>query len=86
MLKQVLDLFGDVLPFLEDFPPATCAKLLDMLNDPRQKPYLMVELAVTIITGLPLVKTTYALEGDGPLALTCYETISTLNNAARQAH
>ena len=51
MLKQVLDLFGDVLPFLDEntgFSPATRAKLLDMLNDPQQKPYLMVELAVTI--------------------------------------
>lgn len=60
MLKQVLDLFGDVLPFLEEntgFSPATRAKLLDMLNDPQQKPYLMVELAVTIDTGIskPLI-------------------------------
>ena len=89
VLKQVLDLFGDLLPFLEehtDFPPATRGKLLGMLNDPQQKPYLMVELAVTIDAGMPFVKATYTLEGDGPLALTCYETISTLNNEARQAH
>ena len=46
----------------------------------------MVELAVTIDAGMPFVKATYNLEGDGPLALTCYETISTLNAAARQAY
>lgn len=51
MLKQVLDLFGDLFPFLEDntdFPPATHGKLLAMLNDPQLKPYLMAELAVTL--------------------------------------
>ena len=32
------------------------------------------------------VKATYNLEGDGPLALTCYNTVSALNVAARQAH
>ena len=28
----------------------------------------------------------YDLEGDGPLVLSCYDTISALNMAARQAH
>lgn len=35
---------------------------------------------------MPFVKATYNLEGDGLLSLTCYETISALNNAARQAY
>jgi len=34
---------------------------------------------------MPFVKATYNLEGDGPLALTCYEPISALNVVARQA-
>ena len=46
----------------------------------------MVELAVTIDPALPFVRATYLLEGDGPLALSCYEAISSLNSAARQAN
>ena len=42
--------------------------------------------AITIDTAMPFVKATYNLEGDGPLALTCYEALSALNAAARQAH
>ena len=85
----MLNLFGDIIPFLEsdaDFSTATRGKLLAVLNDPQQKPYLMVELAVTIDASMPFVKATYNLEGDGPLVLSCYETISALNAAARQAY
>ena len=46
----------------------------------------MVELAVTVDAGMRFVQATYNLEGDGRLALTCYETISVLNAAARQAY
>ena len=69
-----------------DIPPAISEKLLSMLSDDEEKKYLMVELAVTIDIAVPFVKSTYNLEGDGPLALTCYEAISTVNVAARQAH
>ena len=89
VLKQLLDPFGDLIPFLEsnlDFAPATHGKLLAILNDPQQKQKLMIELAVTIDAGMPFVKATYNLEGDGPLVLTCYEIISALNTAARQAY
>ena len=88
-MKQLLDLFGYIQPFLEsntDISPATRAKLLSMFSDEQQKSYLMVELAVTIDVAMPFVKATYSLEGDGPLALTCYEAISALNVAARQAY
>ena len=87
-MKQLLDIFGDVKPFLElntYVSLATRGKLLTMLNDQQQKPYLMVELAVTIDAGMPFVKATYNLEGDGPLPLSFYETSSALNVAARQA-
>ena len=89
VMNQLLKLFGDVLPFLEEntgLSPATRGKLLSNLNDPQQKSYLMVELAVTVDAGMPFVQATYNLEGDGPLALTCYETISALNAAAKQAY
>ena len=87
--KQLMELFGDVQPFLEvntSISPATRGKLLGMLQNPQEKAYLMVELAVTVDVALPFVKATYVLEGDGPLALSCYETISSLNAAARQAN
>ena len=48
--------------------------------------YLMVELTVTVDAGMPFVQAMYNLEGDGPLVLTCYETISTHNTAANQAY
>jgi hypothetical protein len=89
VMKQLMELFGDVQPFLEEstsISPATRGKLLDMLQNPQEKAYLMVELAVTVDAALPFVKATYVLEGDGPLALSCYETISSLNAAARQAN
>ena len=57
-----------------------------MLHNQQQKPYLIVVLAVTIDAAMPFVKATYNLEVDGPLSLTCYETISALNAAARQAN
>ena len=89
MMKKLMELFGDVASFLEansDLSPATRANLLSVLNDPQQKSYLQVELAVTVDAGMPFVKATYNLEGDGPLVLRCYEIISGLNAAARQAY
>ena len=89
MMNQPLKLFGDVLPFLEEntgLSPATQGKLLSILHDPQQKSYFMVELAVTVDAGMPFVQAMYNFEGDGPLAFTCYETISALNAAARQAY
>ena len=90
MMNQLLKLFGDVLPFLEEntcLSSATRGKFLSILHYPQQKSYLMVELAITVDAGMPFVQATYNLEGDdGPLALTCYKTISALNAAARQAY
>ena len=65
---------------------STIEKLLSVLRNPQEKKLLQVELAVTVDAGMPFVKATYNLEGDGTLALTCYDTISTLNISARQAH
>ena len=88
MMKQLMDLFGDVEPFLKEanVSPATIEKLLSVLRDPCEKKHLQVELAATIDAGMPFVKATYNLEGDGPLALTCYDAISALNMSARQAY
>ncbi len=88
VIRQVMDLFGDIQPFLEEasVSPATVDKLLSILQDPQEKKLLQVELAVTVDAGMPFVRATYNLEGDGPLALSCYDTISALNVSARQAH
>ena len=88
VMKQLMDLFGDVQPFLEEasVSPATIEKLLSVLRNHQEKKLLQVELAVTIDAGMPFVQSMYNLEGDGPLALTCYDIISALNMSARQAH
>ena len=53
VMKQMMDVFGDVEPFLENasVSPATVEKLLSVLRNPSEKARLMVELAVTIDTG-----------------------------------
>ncbi len=79
MIKQAMDLFGDVKAFLacdEEFSAATRTKLLFIMNDATKKALLMVEMAAVVDAGEPVVKATYRLEGDGPLALECYEIIS----------
>ena len=63
-----MDLFSDVQPFLEEntsVSPATRGKLLAILQNPRTKAHVMVELAVTIDGGTPFVKAAYNLEGVG---------------------
>ena len=56
----------------------TTGKLLAILKDPPKCRKLKMELSVTVDAMEPFVKATYALEGDGPIALTAYEQISTL--------
>ena len=71
--------FGDVELFLSshnDIAPATMTKLVSVLSNKKDK--LMVDLAAVIDAGEPLVKTTYNLKGDGPLALHCYEEMTTI--------
>lgn len=69
VMKQLMDLFGDIEPFLEraSVSPATIGKLLSILRNHKEKELLQVELAVTIDAGMPFVKATYNLEGDGDL-------------------
>ena len=49
-----------------------------ILEDPPKCRKLKMELSVTVDAMEPFVIATYALEGDGPIALTAYEQISTL--------
>ena len=72
VLKQIMLLFENVLPFLqENVSPATCGKLIEILTHPYKKAFLMVELAVVIDIGEHFVKVTYSLEGGGPLVFSC---------------
>ena len=89
MANQIMDLFGDVQPFLEcseDVAIATHAKMKEILANPHSKALLQLELAVTIDDGLPFVQATHRLEDDGPLALSGYEEFDKLLQGIRIAH
>ena len=81
MQKQIMELFGDVQPFLvrsEDVGLATCMKIREILANPHSKALLQLELGLTIDAELPFVQATYRLEGEGTLAPFCYEELDKL--------
>ena len=59
----------------EDIGPALRPKLLAFFHNLQSKSKLEVEMAATVDWGEPFVKACYHLEGDGPLALDCFEMI-----------
>ena len=78
LMNQILVQFGDIKPFLlknTDIGPSTRPKLLNFFEDSQKLKYLKIELVAVVDWGEAFVKATYNLKGDGPLALTCYETI-----------
>ena len=87
--NQLLELFGDVQPFLEEndeISPINRSKMLAILQDPQRRPYLMVELAIVVDAGKQFVQATYNLEGDGPLSFTCYEQLEAVYQSTRVRH
>lgn len=88
LIKQVHDLFADVCTFIKNdgLPPATTRKLLATIEDGALFRKLQMELAITVDTMEPFVKTTYNLEGDGPLVLYAYQKISSLYAHIALAH
>ena len=81
------NLFGDVEPFLksnEGIAPITRVKLLSYFTDVQKKALLQMEAAIVVDVGRSFVQATYNLEGDGPLALTCYEVVSALTTSVNQ--
>ena len=81
--------FGDVEPFLqsnEDVGPTLRLKLLDILLSSQSKGQLILELAAVVNVGEHFVKSTYNLEGDGPLAITCFEEIVKLREVIRTSN
>ena len=57
-----------------------------MYTDEKARIQLTVELAIALDAGMDFAKSTYMLEGDGPVALMCYEVISTLLEIVRLRH
>ena len=89
MMHQMHKCFGDVTSFVRDYtdlPAITKKKMVDILNDVPQCRKLKMELTMTIDAMEPLVKATYALEGDGVLSLVTYERISALYNHVTVGH
>ena len=90
VVKQVFLYFGDVKPFLEendDIGPALRPKLLTLVNgNPTTLCQLQVEIAAVVDWGEVFVKACYYLEGDGPLALECYEKVDTILNTIHTQH
>ncbi len=85
--KQVLEMFGDVHGFINeasDIAPKSKEKLQQILRTSSKE--LLLELAATIDGGEPFVKASYKLEGDGPIALECYEVISSVKAAIQVCH
>lgn len=70
VINQLKELFGDVEPFLveNDLGPKTRTWMLSIVQDPTKKASLMVEMAAVVDAGREF-KTTYNVEGDGPLVL-----------------
>ena len=74
VINQLMELFGDVEPFLvenDDLGPKTRTQMLSILQDPTKKASLMVEMAAVVDAG----RMCYNVEGDGPLVLECYKRI-----------
>ncbi len=89
VMHQIMVQFGDVMPFLtsDDLgSSATRSHLLAIMQNTQQCQLLQAELAAVVDCGHPIVKTTYQLEGDGPLIFQAYEEIATVRAAIRSAH
>ena len=84
--NQVMLQWGDVPGFLEsaDTAPISREKLKRLTESDRTNP--IIELAITVDADQGFVKACYTLEDDGPLALTCYEVLSTIKASIQVQH
>ena len=87
VMKQVLEYFGDVEPFLREneydhhLAPATTGQLLDIFNDASDAKELELELVALIDGGSHFVTPTYYLEGDGSLIFSCYKRLPSVSHS-----
>ncbi len=89
VMKAMMVTFGDIEPFLlqnADVGPNLRPKLLSFFSDSQKRATLQIELAAIVDWGEPFVKACYFLEGDGPLALECYEAMEKVSTFLRIAH
>ena len=89
VMQQLLVQFRDIKPFLvnnSDIGPSTRPKLLFFFDDSQKLNHLKIELAAVVDWGEPFVNATYKLEGDGPLAFTCYEAIQEVVTSIKVAN
>ena len=84
--NQVMLQWGDVPDFLASIDVAPKSREKLQLLCQNNTTNLMIELAVTIDAGEPFVKACYTLEGDGPLALSCYEVLSSIRASIQVKH
>ena len=59
MYDQLLNVFGDVHPFLcdnRDLTPSTRSKLLNLLDDSHKNVMLQLKLAAVVDAGAPFIK------------------------------
>ena len=87
--KQLLLQFGDIMPFLQnhtDIGASLRPKMLAMLSDSRNLGLLQMELATVVDVGECFVSRTYKLEGDGLLAITCFEEIVRVRTSLTVGH
>ena len=88
-MKQIMVQFGDIEPFLAentDMGPSSRPRLLAILTSPEKLIHVKLELASVVDWGEVFLKATYNLEGDGPLAFTCYEEVQKVVAAVRVGH
>ena len=71
--KQVMQQWEDVLLYLRSNPSVAPKSREKIERLQLQSAQVQIELAVNVDAGETFVKATYALEGDGPLALQCYD-------------
>ena len=78
-----MDLWGDGtnVSANTDIAPKSRQKLQLLLQTKGKE-----ELAVNVDVGEVFVKATYELEGDGPLAIECYETVVVVRNSVQVRH
>lgn len=83
---QLMDLFGDVGPFLQEctVSPSACQHLKRIIAESED--ILKVELAVTVDAAKVFVKKTYVLEGDGILSTEAYGHLQEVATAAGDAY
>ena len=88
VMNLVLEYFADVEPFVREnahLAPATRAHLMEIFNSPADSKDLEFKLASFVDRGNHFVSATYYLEGDGPLAFSCYERLATVSYAVAVA-